>query len=130
VSQAILTGHVRRVHFGSETTVCDICARIFKTRISFERHHAEIHLGIKPQKIQCQICGAWLKNKRCWQRHCQRHEDAQNGKTEYVCELCGKKAPNRQALRSHVKYVHITQRNHQCTFCDKAFKRPKELRVI
>jgi len=118
--------HFRVVHDKQNSYVCDICARVFKSRIVFDRHHNEIHLGIKPQKIQCQVCGAWLKHEHALRSHTRRHHE--NNDVEHICNICGKKSPNKDALKSHTKYVHVLEKKLKCTYCDKAFKKPKELR--
>ena len=44
------------------------------------------------------------------------------------CSYCGKISPNKDALRSHIKYVHLNQLIHKCSLCDKAFKKAVTLK--
>lgn len=49
----------------------------------------------------------------------KRHEQE---KEDNSCTYCGKKSANKDALKSHIKYVHLLERKHQCNLCSKAFK--------
>ena len=44
-----------------------------------------------------------------------------------ICVYCNKVSPNKDALRSHIKYVHLIDRMFKCHLCEKAFKRAIEL---
>lgn len=50
-------------------------------------------------------------------KHIKRH--IENPET---CEFCGKVAPNKGALRNHIRYMHELGRKFQCNLCDKSFK--------
>lgn len=54
-----------------------------------------------------------------------RHSDANS---VHTCNLCGKTAPNKAALRSHQKYAHFSESSFKCSVCDKAFKKSISLR--
>lgn len=56
--------------------------------------------------------------------HMRYHTDT----STYPCPKCGKMYPNKQALGSHMRTVHV-DRKFSCSLCDKAFKTPKPLRV-
>jgi hypothetical protein len=66
-----------------------------------------------------------LKNVRVLQSHMIQHKSE---KDDNVCDICGKKAPNKGALQSHKRNIHV-DRTHKCSVCDKAFKRAINLRV-
>lgn len=105
--------------------MCDICAKEFRSKGSYETHYKMIHSNDKSQYVQCQICGSWLKHEISLKRHMKFHSIS--NKT-YICNICGKKAPNSHALRSHMKYVHLDEAKFKCTICDRAFKRELSLR--
>lgn len=107
---------------GNYGTMCDICAQVIRGRAAFQRHQLE-HAGVTEPKVQCDICGSWHKNKHSLKKHVRRH----NG-TAATCDLCGKVSPNRSAMLSHQRYVHLTDRKHECSVCNKAFKKAITLR--
>ncbi|XP_017040935.1 transcription factor grauzone [Drosophila ficusphila] len=115
-NQSLLCTHVKMAH-GNYGTMCDICAQVIRGRAAFQRHQLE-HAGVTEPKVQCDICGSWHKNKHSLKKHVRRH----NG-TATTCEICGKVSPNRSAMLSHQRYVHLTDKKHVCSVCDKAFKK-------
>ncbi|KAH8290645.1 hypothetical protein KR054_004753 [Drosophila jambulina] len=115
-NQSLLCTHVKMVH-GNCGTMCDICAQVIRGRAAFQRHQLE-HAGVTEPRVQCDICGSWHKNKHSLKKHVRRH----NG-TAATCDLCGKVSPNRSAMLSHQRYVHLTDRKHECSVCGKAFKK-------
>ncbi|XP_017125909.1 transcription factor grauzone [Drosophila elegans] len=120
-NQSLLSTHVKMAH-GNYGTMCDICAQVIRGRAAFQRHQLE-HAGVTEPKVQCDICGSWHKNKHSLKKHVRRH----NG-TAATCDLCGKVSPNRSAMLSHQRYVHLSDRKHECSVCEKAFKKAITLR--
>ncbi|KAH8319746.1 hypothetical protein KR074_004907 [Drosophila pseudoananassae] len=120
-NESMLCTHVKLVH-GNYGTMCDICAQVIRGRAAFQRHQLE-HAGVTEPKVQCDICGSWHKNKHSLKKHVRRH----NG-TAATCDLCGKVSPNRSAMLSHQRYVHLTDRKHECSVCGKGFKKAISLR--
>lgn len=57
-SKYALATHIRGVHESAFARVCDICARVCRSIQAF-RNHMQEHAGIVPQKVQCNVCGAW-----------------------------------------------------------------------
>ncbi|EDW48506.1 transcription factor grauzone [Drosophila sechellia] len=120
-NQSLLCTHVKMAH-GNYGTMCDICAQVIRGRAAFQRHQLE-HAGVTEPKVQCDICGSWHKNKHSLKKHVRRH----NG-TAATCDVCGKVSPNRSAMLSHQRYVHLTDRKHECSVCGKSFKKAITLR--
>lgn len=58
VSKAVLASHIRGVHEFAFAHVCDICARVFKSKHVFQNHMQEHSTTTRP-KMQCNVCGAW-----------------------------------------------------------------------
>lgn len=112
----ILKYHKLRVHEGSEQRVCDICAKVFKTKEGYQSHLAT-HMGVKEPRAQCTLCGVWLKTKKILQKHMKMHTD-----TPEKCPYCEKIKPNRSSMTHHIHAVH-SDAKYTCTICDKAFKR-------
>lgn len=108
--------------------MCDICAKVFKTKMNFEQHRLLHTMDPECRKVQCPICNVWVKSARSLRRHIKQHTTVDE---EFKCEICGKESPNKEALQSHKRYVHINERKFKCTFlnCEKAFKRQIGLKV-
>ncbi|XP_055639951.1 transcription factor grauzone-like [Toxorhynchites rutilus septentrionalis] len=117
--------HQHSKHGAAAKYVCDICARGFRQKSDLVTHqlsHSEE--GLEKLKIQCEHCHKWMKNKKSiWthRRICQSSGPV-------ACDICGKMAPNPEQLKSHKKFMHQDQRVHQCSYCEKAFKRPIDLK--
>lgn len=121
-----LNAHKRGIHESAYCRMCDICAKVLPSKALFIKHKLE-HEGIFEPKAQCEECGRWLKNAFRLKLHMRTHNRPEVNK--FVCNECGKTAPSRSALQSHVRYVHTVERQYQCTFCEKAFKKPITLKV-
>jgi hypothetical protein len=126
-TKTILTIHLKGVHEGAYVHVCEICAKVFKSKMFFLKHMEDVHTNTTRAKIQCQKCGKWLKHEESLRKHMTRHTDSEKG--QHVCNICGKPSPNRSALQSHKKYSHMIERSHKCGVCSKAFKKALTLKV-
>ncbi|KAM7347938.1 uncharacterized protein ACRADG_007419 [Cochliomyia hominivorax] len=122
VLEVQLKSHIKTVH--NVDRVCDQCGKTVHGIQALKKHLME-HAGIAKPKYPCDICGVELNSRNGVKRHkAAFHHD---GSTIYVCSICGKVASSESALLNHKKYVHEEERKHKCTYCDKAFKRPKNL---
>lgn len=117
--------HQHSKHGAAAKYVCDICARGFRQKSDLITHQLSHSAeGLEKLKIQCEHCLKWMKNKKSiWthRRICQSSGPV-------ACDICGKMAPNPEQLKSHKKFMHQDQRVHQCSYCEKAFKRPIDLK--
>uniref|UniRef100_A0A182MNF0 DNA repair protein REV1 n=1 Tax=Anopheles culicifacies TaxID=139723 RepID=A0A182MNF0_9DIPT len=120
-SQGSLRKHLVAVHGEGEKHVCEVCARVFRSKQCFDAHLKE-HEGRRLEgKVQCELCMVWLTNKYCLTKH-MRRKHAPPAEEEIVCGQCGKNAPNQEALKHHVRRVHGESR-FECEWCHKKFKR-------
>lgn len=104
-------------------TVLFQCAKVFKTKEGFQDHMKTQHMGIEEPRVQCTVCGAWLKNRGTLNKHMKIHTDSPQ-----VCDICHKLKPTRTALNHHKRLVHGDASFH-CTICKKTFKRQLSLTV-
>lgn len=117
-----MRSHILHVHERVRGHICDICAKAFITKQALEGHRLT-HTDTEQTRIPCNICGALLKNAFSLERHLKRHTDGPQ-----TCKYCNKVKPNRSALASHMLNVH-SKPIHQCTLCDKSFKKTLSLTV-
>lgn len=115
-SHHILKYHKLKVHEGIEQRVCDICARVFKTKEGYQSHVAA-HMGTVEARKQCNLCGVWLKTQKILNKHIKMHTDLPQ-----KCPFCDKVKHNKTSLSHHIRAVHRVAR-YPCTICDKTFKR-------
>ncbi|XP_058448248.1 uncharacterized protein LOC131428359 [Malaya genurostris] len=117
--------HQHSKHGAAAKYVCDICARGFRQKSDLITHQLSHSAeGLEKLKIQCEHCHKWMKNKKSIWTHRRICQSA----GPVACDICGKMAPNPEQLKSHKKFMHQDQRVHQCGYCEKAFKRPIDLK--
>lgn len=125
ISKFLLVQHMRHVHIKPNPYVCDICAKIYKSKTQFLYHHNTVHRETPEPKVKCKICDRLCLNELCLKAHMKTvHTD--DG--PHICDICKKESPTSRALKSHKLYVHESVRKFQCTFCEKAFKKEVELK--
>lgn len=111
-------------------SICDICGNKFKTKYTLKKHIQYYHTDMvrtdkEPQ--QCKICFKWLRGMKGVKAHMKNiHEDPGG---EHRCKICNHLSTTAKGLRVHEVFRHERERKHKCYLCDKAFKRPLDLRV-
>lgn len=118
---------MRAVHLNKYAKICEVCGKSLSSADVFERHMLE-HEGKPAPVISCDICGLLLTSKKGLKRHKNTIHPV-GGHQEYTCSICSKVSSNRQAHDRHVKFSHEMGCNHKCTMCEKAFKKPRALKV-
>ncbi|XP_053674480.1 transcription factor grauzone-like [Anopheles nili] len=125
-SQGSLRKHLVAVHGDGEKHVCEVCARVFRSKQCFETHRKD-HQGRRMEsKVQCELCAVWLMDKYCLKKHIRRMHTQPDG-VQVTCETCGKLVRNQDALSSHMRRAHSESR-FECERCHKRFKRPHHMR--
>lgn len=127
---------------------CKLCTRVFKSYDQL-RYHKETHVKTKDFVCDFKDCKKAFATKRRMHAHRRLHLSE-----DFVCEICGSRQRNKQALRDHIrkhsgekpfacslcdrrfasnsllnehKACHETERKHVCDVCGKSFNRPKAL---
>ena len=85
-----------------KTEICEYCAKTFKSRKELLSHIRSMHMenSIRREKVQCQICDAWLSNRYTLKEHMVRHNSGPQ-----KCNQCDKISPNQHALCTF--FIHI-----------------------
>lgn len=81
--------------------VCDLCAKIFKTKQSMRDHFIRAHTP-KTEKFPCSICGKVLAHQIALYAHERVH-----AKKEVCCQYCFKVFDRKVLLSSHIAIVHL-----------------------
>ncbi|ALC41309.1 CG8388 [Drosophila busckii] len=125
-NEYLMQQHVKLVHLRKFDKICDVCGKQIRGREALVRHMQE-HEGSPQQLLKCHLCSSMLTTKYGLARHIKMMHTADNLQP-MQCEVCLKISPSLQSHQHHIKYTHNTARTHQCPMCEKAFKRPTELR--
>lgn len=111
-------------------SICDICGNKFKTKYTLKKHIQYYHtdkVRTDKEPEQCKICFKWLRGSKGVKAHMKNiHEDPGG---EHRCKICNHISTTAKGLRVHEVFRHERERRHKCYLCDKAFKRPLDLRV-
>ena len=104
-------------HFGDKSYECKICAKGFYTKSMLDSHRK--HCNSDNQ--ECTMCHEVIKGgKRMFQQHMKTHP------IEYTCEICGRTFKQKANMKAHTD-IHLNERRHKCTMCDKAFNTSSQL---
>ena len=100
-----------------------------------------INVGVKKTKrVSCNACGITVASNKNLKRHIQalhhikkdneRNKDTIDEEAEkkfYNCDQCDYNSVHKNNIRSHM-LVHSDTRSYKCTYCEKATKRPHDLK--
>lgn len=120
----MLTNHQNVVHLNKYEKLCNICGESCTDANSF-RLHMERHEGIQ---YSCEVCGLIVAGKRPLKVHMES-QHPEGGKKYHTCPICSHISPSLRAHKKHIHYKHEMGYDHKCAICDKAFKRPENLKV-
>lgn len=90
--------------------ICEICSKLLRSPNALNEH-MKIHSRKPEDRVKCEVCGNFLANVKAYRRHKKNHETEHLDNT---CEQCGKKSPNSNALKIHIRYVHEAKKKFQC----------------
>eukprot|EP00099_Drosophila_melanogaster_P020471 NP_611944.1 uncharacterized protein Dmel_CG4707 [Drosophila melanogaster] len=124
-----LKEHLRYMHDPEAAIICDKCGKTLRSQTNLKKHHELEHSEKprpKPDPVQCEICGTWLRHLSGLKQHMKTvHEPPGD---EHRCHICNKTSTNSRALKRHIYHNHLCERKFKCGMCEKAFKRPQDLR--
>ncbi|XP_055623958.1 zinc finger protein 227-like [Toxorhynchites rutilus septentrionalis] len=116
----------KKARSGSRETsqICPICGKIFVHKSNLSSH-MKIHSDKKD--YVCDICGKQFYIRKELYMHIESFHE----KKTFDCNICGIKCGWRKGLLRHMKNKHSneTTLKHKCTYCDKAFYLPSQLRL-
>ncbi|XP_043645822.1 transcription factor grauzone [Drosophila teissieri] len=124
-----LKEHLRYMHDPESAIICDKCGKTLRSQTNLKKHHELEHSDEprpKPDPVQCEICGTWLRHLSGLKQHMNTVHEPPGG--EHRCHICNKTSTNSRALKRHIYHNHLCERKFKCGMCEKAFKRPQDLR--
>ncbi|XP_022222739.2 transcription factor grauzone [Drosophila obscura] len=124
-----LKEHMRYMHDPETAIMCDKCGKTLRSQTNLKKHHELEHSDEprpKPEPVQCEICGTWLRHLSGLKQHMNTVHEPPGG--EHRCHICNKTSTNSRALKRHIYHNHLCERKFKCGMCEKAFKRPQDLR--
>lgn len=113
---------------------CKLCDKTFtsKRKLSDHRHQAHQNTRTAKKNYQindekqyaCNLCSEVFPTRRSVYEHVRKH----NGE-KALCNICGKFLSDRNNLNKHHQSVHLKQKKHSCTMCDKRYDSRYRLRI-
>uniref|UniRef100_A0A336KJL5 CSON011848 protein n=1 Tax=Culicoides sonorensis TaxID=179676 RepID=A0A336KJL5_CULSO len=120
IKKYFLERHMEQVHLNMNSSVCYICAKVFKDPKYYKYHCETAHQTNPAPKVKCNICDKFLKNEESLKVHV-RYQHTKAG--PFNCNICQKEVPTRIALKAHRTYYHKYEcKEFKCEICGKVFK--------
>ncbi len=106
--------------------VCGKCDRRFSSRSALRYHDSRTHRQAQTTfKCPKSGCSKTFKSKAGRDYHVKVHD----GRTDFLCDDCGKGFVGRQKLIEHRRAKHDSESPFRCEICDKSFNRSDKLKV-
>ncbi|XP_015834157.1 zinc finger protein 260 isoform X35 [Tribolium castaneum] len=116
VYKLFYTRHNQVEHAGLRYT-CEVCSKVFRTEKQFKIHVNQHDPNYVEARYPCTLCLKVFKGKTRWKYHMKMHNE---GKREYICDVCGKSMSSMQSLKEH-RTIHTGEKKFVCETCAKAF---------
>lgn len=112
-----LKNHQRTHELG--TFKCSFCDKIFSTRVRMACHEKYTHNSGARYTTNCPQCDQSFTSY--YQRNRHMFKEHNTSAATYKCNICDKSFILKSKLTSHIKKVHLMERNHICTECGQGF---------
>ena len=105
-----------RLNFHSESTEleCAHCGERCASRVALKQHLA-LHGSV------CKTCSEVFSSQELLLEHAKTH-------TKTKCDFCGKDYSTDNALKLHIKRIHLKELDFMCNQCDKKFTSKADLK--
>ncbi len=106
---------------------CSKCIVSFKSEKMLKTHMTKEHAV---NSFHCQQCPSSFATESNLFNHLRtQHKVYQRtGRTNRLCQVCGKVFPNAARLRRHVAIIHADKRDYACKLCGMCFKEGRTMR--
>ncbi|CAG9789657.1 unnamed protein product [Diatraea saccharalis] len=112
-----LKNHQRTHEVGSFK--CAYCDKVFTTRVRKMCHEKYTHNTNARYTTTCPQCDQSFTSY--YQRNRHMFKEHNSVAATYKCNICDKSFILKSKLTSHIKKVHLMERNHICTECGQGF---------
>ncbi|XP_072943117.1 uncharacterized protein [Epargyreus clarus] len=112
-----LKNHKRTHEVG--TFKCAFCDKVFSTRVRQMCHEKYTHNRNARYTTNCPHCDKSFTSYYQRNRHMTKDHNA--SAATYKCNICDKSFIMKSKLTTHIKKVHLMERNHTCTECGQSF---------
>lgn len=112
----------KKLHSSAKSFKCNFCDRIYSHQQSLQNHLKKMHKDDGKVNYNCNSCPRKFDNERKLKVHERCHQSNEK-KMIHSCPFtnCDKKFTKSVNVQSHVKTVHIRERNFLCSDCGKSF---------
>lgn len=93
---------------------CSVCGKTFRKKV-YLKEHMDLHS--KQKSYTCQFCGKSFTRRTVLVKHRRIHTHPKF----YMCEMCGRSFNDKGTLTTHIKLLHIKERNFLCEICNSTF---------
>ncbi|XP_031766500.2 zinc finger imprinted 3-like isoform X2 [Galleria mellonella] len=112
-----LKNHQRTHELG--TFKCSFCDKVFSTRVKMMCHEKYTHNTSARYTTNCPYCDQSFTSY--YQRNRHMSNEHNTAAASYKCNICDKSFILKSKLTSHIKKVHLMERNHKCAECGQGF---------
>ncbi|KAM3957675.1 uncharacterized protein ACR2FA_008388 [Aphomia sociella] len=112
-----LKNHQRTHELG--TFKCSFCEKVFSTRVRKMCHEKYTHNTSARYTTNCPHCDESFTSY--YQRNRHMFKEHNTVAASYKCNICDKSFILKSKLTSHIKKVHLMERNHICAECGQGF---------
>ncbi|KAL0853017.1 hypothetical protein ABMA27_012798 [Loxostege sticticalis] len=112
-----LKNHQRTHDIG--TFKCSYCEKVFSTRVRKACHEKYTHNTSARYTTNCPHCEQSFTSY--YQRNRHMFKEHNQVAASYKCNICVKSFILKSKLTSHIKKVHLMERNHTCAECGQGF---------
>lgn len=112
-----LKNHQRTHDVG--TFNCSFCDKVFTTKVRQVCHEKYTHNTTARYTTNCPQCEKSFNSY--YQRNRHMFLEHNTAAASYKCNICDKSFILKSKLTSHIKKVHLMERNHICSVCGQGF---------
>ena len=91
---------------------CSVCARVFTTQRSMQRHHKIVH---ELHQVECEECGKKFSGRD----RLKQHINSFHRQIKFKCDICGIERKDKSSIRNHKLRQHPPPK---CLSCNMEFK--------